>query len=288
MISEGALGAEFVEIDVAFEDDFGVGGDFEIDGLALHEFDGLLAEESGDDVFLDVGRGGDDGGEGEGGVGTDGNGDFHFAGWANAGGEHGASGGTRHDVDGCGFPTQTKSGIGWGAVGRGTRGAEVVAVVFGGNFLALPMHTGGALVIDLHAIHSDIAFAGFGIASDDAGEGDETSSVLRPALQDGEIEEREVVTFDDFFARTGGNGLGKELAHLGEHGEHFDFVEEALGRFDIHEGADAIGDLIEFVDIEREPHTAGGAELVNQELGAGITFQVFEEQSFAADGAVFT
>ena len=64
VVSEGALGAEFVEVDVALENDFGVGGNFEIDGLALHEFDGLLAKEPGDDVFLDVGRGGDDGGEG--------------------------------------------------------------------------------------------------------------------------------------------------------------------------------------------------------------------------------
>ena len=164
----------------------------------------------------------------------------------------------------------------------------MIAVVFGGYFLALPMHASGALVVDLHAIHSDIAFAGFGIAGDDAGEGDETSSVLRPALQDWEIEEGEIITFDDFFARAGGNGFGKEFAHLGEHGEHFDFVEKALGRFDIHEGADAIGDLIEIIDIEREAHTEGGSELVDQELGAGITFQVFEEESFAANGAVFT
>ena len=63
MIAEGAFGAEFVEIDVAFEDDLGVGGDFQIDGLALHQFDRLLAEESGDDVLLDVGRRGHYGGE---------------------------------------------------------------------------------------------------------------------------------------------------------------------------------------------------------------------------------
>ena len=28
VIAEGTFGAEFVEVDVAFEDDFGVGGDF--------------------------------------------------------------------------------------------------------------------------------------------------------------------------------------------------------------------------------------------------------------------
>ena len=41
VVAEGAFGAELVEADVAFEDDFGVGGDFEVDGLALDELDGL-------------------------------------------------------------------------------------------------------------------------------------------------------------------------------------------------------------------------------------------------------
>ncbi len=76
VVAEGALGAEFAQLDVAFEDDFGVGGDLEIDGLALDDFDGLAAQEAGDQVLLDLGRGGDDGGKGGGGIGADGDGDF--------------------------------------------------------------------------------------------------------------------------------------------------------------------------------------------------------------------
>jgi hypothetical protein len=63
VVAEGAFGAEFVEVDVALEDDFAGGGNFEVDGLALDEFDGGGAEESGDQVFFDVGRSGDDGGK---------------------------------------------------------------------------------------------------------------------------------------------------------------------------------------------------------------------------------
>jgi hypothetical protein len=48
VVSEGAFGAEFVEIDVAFEDDLARGGDFEVYGLALDEFDRSGAEEAGD------------------------------------------------------------------------------------------------------------------------------------------------------------------------------------------------------------------------------------------------
>src|ERR1700674_67997 len=80
MISEGAFGFEFVEVDVAFEDDFCAGGDFEVDGFALDQFDGCLAEESGDEIFLDVGGRGDDGGKRNCGIGADGDGDFHLAG----------------------------------------------------------------------------------------------------------------------------------------------------------------------------------------------------------------
>jgi hypothetical protein len=41
VVAEGAFGAELAELDVAFEDVLGVGGDFEVDGLALDEFDRL-------------------------------------------------------------------------------------------------------------------------------------------------------------------------------------------------------------------------------------------------------
>jgi len=71
-----ALGAELVERDVAFEDDFGVGGDFEVDGFALHELEGFFAEEAGDEELFNFGRSGNDGGEGGGGIGADGYGNL--------------------------------------------------------------------------------------------------------------------------------------------------------------------------------------------------------------------
>src|SRR5258708_16797240 len=48
VIAEGTFGTEFVDIDVAFEDDFAAGGDFKGYRLTLHEFNGGGAEESGD------------------------------------------------------------------------------------------------------------------------------------------------------------------------------------------------------------------------------------------------
>ena len=60
VVAEGAFGAEFVEMDVALEDDLRGGRDFQIHGFALHQFDGLLAQEAGDQIFLHVGRRRDD------------------------------------------------------------------------------------------------------------------------------------------------------------------------------------------------------------------------------------
>ena len=59
-------------------------------------------------------------------------------------------------------------------------GAEVVAEVFGGVLLALPVHAGSLSVVDLHAVHAYVALSRFGVPGYDAGEGDEGASVLGP------------------------------------------------------------------------------------------------------------
>ena len=162
------------------------------------------------------------------------------------------------------------------------RSPQRFAVVFGSNFLALPVHAGGALVVNLHAIHADVAFAGLGIARDHAGQRDEAAGVFGPALQDGEIQQREVVPLDDFLARAGRHRLGKKLAHFGQHGKHLYFVEKTLRRFHVHESADAVGHLVERVNFKRQIHAASRAELVDQNLRSGMALDVLEKQRRAA------
>ena len=92
--------------------------------------------------------------------------------------------------------------------------------MLGGDLLALPVHAGGLAVVDLHAVHAYVALAGFGIAGDDAGQGDEAAAVLRPGLEDGELEEIDVfAAMDDLLAGGvfGGDDFGEEAADLGEH-----------------------------------------------------------------------
>ncbi len=127
--------------------------------------------------------------------------------------------------------------------------------MFRGHFLPLPMHSGGLAVVDLHAIHADVALAFIGrcgacrltrIAGDHAGERNETASILRPALQNGKIEDVESLPKDDFLAGgiLGCNHLGEELAHLGEHGKHANFVEEPFWRTEIHQLLNAGDDFV--------------------------------------------
>jgi len=99
------------------------------------------------------------------------------------------------------------------------------------------------------------------VTSDYARESDEAAGVLRPALQDGEVEEGEVAVLDDFFTRAGGNGLRKKLSGLGEERKHLEFVEEALRGFEVQKDADAVGEFVEGVDPEGELHAGFRAEL---------------------------
>ena len=76
VVFEGAFVAEFAELDVAFQNNFGVGGHLEIDGFALDDFDGGAAQKTCNQILLDLGRGGDNGGKGGGRIGADGDGDL--------------------------------------------------------------------------------------------------------------------------------------------------------------------------------------------------------------------
>ena len=76
VVAEGALGTQFIQLDVAFEYDLGVGRNLQIDGFALDKLDRLAAQKTGDEKLLNFGRRGHDGGEGGRGIGADGDGNL--------------------------------------------------------------------------------------------------------------------------------------------------------------------------------------------------------------------
>ena len=154
-----------------------------------------------------------------------------------------------------------------------------LAVMFRAHFLALPVHAGGALVVDLHPVHPDISFASLRIAGDHAGQRDKPARVFGPALQDGEIEQREVLPLDHFLAWARGHALGEKLPHFRQHGKHLYFVQKTLRRFHVHECPNAVGHLVEGVNSQGQIHAASGAELIDQDLRSGMALDVFKKQS---------
>ena len=300
MIAERAFGAEFVELDVTFQNNLRSRGDFEVNGFAFDEIDGSSAQETCDQVFLNVWWRGHDGGECHGGVGADGDGNIHAPGGPASVGEDRAAGAARHDIDrgACRFAGMESSGALPGRAGEraarphtvsacprfrlGCRPAQGFPIMFRSNLLSLPVHSGGASVKNLHAVHAEVAFAGFRVSGGHAGESDEAPSVLRPALEDGEVDQREIVALDDFLAGAGGHGSGKKLSGFCKQRKHFQFVEEALRRFHVHEGADAVSHFIRRVHSESELHASFAPELVDEQLGAGVAFYILKEKSGAS------
>jgi len=78
VIAKGALLDEVCGVGIALDDDFGFGGHFEGDGEAGSEFDGLVAQEAGEEDFVHTGRQRRGGGIGEGGVAAEDECDGHF------------------------------------------------------------------------------------------------------------------------------------------------------------------------------------------------------------------
>src|SRR5580698_1205391 len=154
--------------------------------------------------------------------------------------------------------------------------------MFGRDFLPLPVHAGGALVVNLHPVHAKIALARLRTTRGHAGQSNESSRVLRPALQNRKIEQRKVVALNNFFARSGRHRLRKEFPYLGEQWEHLQFVEKSLRGFYVHEHADAVGDLIERIDAEGEFHARFRTELIDQHLRTGMTFYILKQKRGAA------
>ena len=76
--------------------------------------------------------------------------------------------------------------------------------------------------------------------------------------------------------------LGKKLPTSASVGQQLQLVDKADRRGWMQQRADAFGDAVERVDLERELHAALGAELVHQDAGAGMTRDVFEQQRGSA------
>ncbi len=182
----------------------------------------------------------------------------------------------------------------------------------GGDFLQLPVHAGGLGVVNLDAIHAEVAVAGVGVAGDDAGERDETAAVQRPAFLDGQIEEggrrggcggglerrgrarpgfgaggRGVEFMDDVLAGAGLDGFGFGMAEVERGAEEFDGFAEAGGGSGLDERAQFRGGFVQRIEAEAPGHAAVGAEGIDGQGEWGdlaVDGRLLEEEGLAAAG----
>ena len=104
-------------------------------------------------------------------------------------------------------------------------------VMLGALLVRLPVHAGGAFVVNLNAVHATIALAGFRVLREDHRERDVAAAVFGPALEDREIVQGEAFRLDDFVAGGLRNGLREEATHFSQLGGGFSVYREGLPVF---------------------------------------------------------
>ena len=150
VVAERAFVAErFLGVDVAFDDEVGVGGNFEVVSLALHQLHGFFSQVASEQKLIETIGQRCGGSEGKHRVAADENADGH--------------------------PLAL---------------FVITTSVARGDFLQLPVHAGGFVVVNLDTIHADVAFAGVGVFGDDTGERDEAPAVERPAFKNRDVSKR--------------------------------------------------------------------------------------------------
>jgi hypothetical protein len=199
--------------------------------------------------------------------------------------------------------------------GHALAGFVIAASVTGGDFLELPVHAGGLGIVNLDAVHADVAIAGVGVLGDDAGESDETAAVVGPAFQNGQVEEGRgccvlrvacpglgdrwsirpgfgaggggIEAVDDVLARAGADGFGLGVAEVEGGAEEFQGFAQAGGGLGLHESAEFGGGGIDGFGADAHGHATMGAESVDGDGEWGelpIYGRFFDEERLAAIG----
>ena len=137
--------------------------------------------------------------------------------------------------------------------------------MLGAVLVSLPVHGCGAFVEDLHAVHAAVALSRLRILAEDQGHGDEAAAVPGPALENGEIQQRELSRLDDLLADTPAHHLRRQGRQFGELGKQFQLVHRTRGGLQVQQGLDPIRNLIHGIDSQGQIHPVVGAKGINEE-----------------------
>ena len=160
------------------------------------------------------------------------------------------------------------------AVGREPVGAAVL--------VDLPVHEGGVPVDDLHPVHADVAAAAARITGDDGRQGDERRRIARPAALHREEPEVDVVALQhDLLHRAAAHRVRARVGDRLQLLQAAHLVHQPGRRLHLENAADALAELVERLDAEREAHPALRAELVDEQRMLRA-LRILEEERRAA------
>ena len=113
---------------------------------------------------------------------------------------------------------------------------------------------------------------------------DEPPAVIRPALQNRKLAQVKTFFENDLFARRifRAHRLGKGACERAQLRQHLQLVQEAFRSLQVQQAADALGDLVQPFDAQSHCHAPLAAELIDEDLVAGVAFHLFKKQRRAA------
>ncbi len=139
--------------------------------------------------------------------------------------------------------------------------------MFRAVFLCLPMHPGGPGVVNLHPVHAHVALPGLRVLREHQRKRDESTAILRPALQYRKIQQVDVASLPhNLLARPILHALWEKRSQFRQLWQHLQLVEQALRRLHVHEPANPRRHVIQLIYLESQFHPPLASKRVDQQL----------------------
>jgi len=136
--------------------------------------------------------------------------------------------------------------------------------MLGAALVGLPVHAERAVVEHLQPVHADVAPARAGVAREHARQRDVAAAVLGPALEGRQARERRAIRLDHLLTRPVADAPGARLHEIDERAELPQPLGERAGQRQVEELGDALAQLVQLADAERQGHPVRRPERVDE------------------------